>query len=225
MRQTGESGFVFGNTTRAPKTLHLRRFQNTCTHQLCGRTSAENTMFKLQEKSKFDLCSFLLQQRVFVTVWHLLSVTSVRHQVVPFGLPIVVEVVWTLVGWIGVLVAAIGMLQHIRARTVPLVRSFKTKIRLRPPPFRFVLLGVVLTMLVLEVATVKGMQHTMQTGAAVTELVQQTGTVGILSNFTAGVVPAARVAYTLWNKSFKRPAATSSNGSFALSPQVNLIHF
>ena len=175
-------------------------------------------MFKLQEKSKFDLCSFLLQQRVFVTVWHLLSVTSVRHQVVPFGLPIVVEVVWTLVGWIGVLVAAIGMLQHIRARTVPLVRSFKTKIRLRPPPFRFVLLGVVLTMLVLEVATVKGMQHTMETGAAVTELVQQTGTVGFLSNFTAGVVPAASVAYTLWNKSFKRPAATSSNGSFAYEP-------
>ena len=121
--------------------------------------------------------------------------------------------------WIGVLVAAIRTVQHIRTRTVPLVRSFKARIKPRPLPFRYVLVAVMLTMLVVEVAMVKGMETAVQTGAAVTDIVQQTGINGFLNDLTVGIIPTASVAYTLWCNSFKTPTSTSSNGSFAFLPK------
>ena len=66
---------------------------------------------------------------------------------------------------------------------------------------------------------VKGMQTTMQTGAVVTEIVQQTGNNGFLNDLTAGILPTASVAYTLWCNSFKTPTSKSSNGSFAFLPK------
>lgn len=176
-------------------------------------------MSTLQKKSEFNLFSFFFQQRVFLTVWQVMSRRSLGDQVLPFGFSSVVEVVWTMVGWIGVLVAAIGTVQHIQTRTVPLVRSFNARILPRPLPFRYVLCAVMLTLLVLEVATVKGMETTMQTGAVVTEIVQQTGNNGFLNDLTAGILPIASVAYTLWCNSFKTPTSTSSNGSFAFLPK------
>ena len=91
-------------------------------------------MSTLQKKSEFNLFSFFFQQRVFLTVWQVMSLRSVADQDLPFGFSSVVEVVWTMVGWIGVLVAAIGTVQHIQTRTVPLVRSFKARILPRPLP-------------------------------------------------------------------------------------------
>ena len=176
-------------------------------------------MSTLQKKSEFNLFSFFFQQRVFLTVWQVMSRRSLGDQVLPFGFSSVVEVVWTMARWIGVLVAAIRTVQHIRTRTVPLVRSFKARIKPRPLPFRYVLSAVMLTLLVLEVATVKGMETTMQTGAVVTEIVQQTGNNGFLNDLTAGILPIASVAYTLWCNSFKTPTSTSSNGSFAFLPK------
>lgn len=82
-----------------------------------------------------------------------------------------------------------------------------------PLPFRYVLFAVMLTLLVVEV------------GAMMTEFVQQTGTNGFLSNLTAVVIPTASVAYTLWCKSFSRPTATSSNGSFAFQPKTKFSSF
>ena len=41
---------------------------------------------------------------------------------------IALEVVWTFSGWVGVLVAAIGMVHHIRTHRVPLVHSLKSRI-------------------------------------------------------------------------------------------------
>ena len=146
-----------------------------------------------------------------------MSYRSVADQVLPFGFSSVVEVVWTMARWIGVLVAAIRTVQHIRTRTVPLVRSFKARIKPRPLPFRYVLVAVMLTMLVVEVAMVKGMETAVQTGAAVTDIVQQTGINGFLNDLTVGIIPTASVAYTLWCNSFKTP--TSSNGSFAFLPK------
>ena len=176
-------------------------------------------MSTLQKKSEFNLFSFFFQQSVFVTVWHAIVSTSLQHPFGLFGLPNALEVVWTLAGWIGVLVATIGTVQHIQTRTVPLVRSFKARILPRPLPFRYVLSAVMLTLLVLEVTMVKGMQTTMQTGAVVTEIVQQTGNNGFLNDLTAGILPTASVAYTLWCNSFKTPTSKSSNGSFAFLPK------
>jgi hypothetical protein len=126
---------------------------------------------------------------------------------------IALEVFWTFGAWVGVLVAAIGMVHHIRTRRVSLVRSFKSRILPLPLPFRYVLFAVMLTLLVVEV------------GAMMTEFVQQTGTNGFLSNLTAVVIPTASGAYTLWCKSFMRPTATSSNGSFAFQPKTQFISF
>lgn len=130
---------------------------------------------------------------------------------------IALEVVWTFSGWVGVLVAAIGMVHHIRTHRVPLVHSLKSRIYryhcLSPGLSGTFCLLQMLTLLVVEV------------GAMMTEFVQQAGTNGFLSNLTAVVIPTASVAYTLWCKSFSRPTATSSNGSFAFQPKTKFSSF
>ena len=88
-------------------------FTPTVWGNLCRKYNVYTT-----KKSEFNLLSFFFQQRVFVTVWHVMSFRSIadqdRNKSVDMSFSgsfsSVVEVVWTMVGWIGLLVAVIGML-------------------------------------------------------------------------------------------------------------------